>query len=624
LRTVGVWSATVLGAVKNGSCAIECREPCQVGNQAALSEFFNVPRGRLFRASKLFSAYIGCSNLRCMVLFDILLYLYSEECKLHQALYRKWRPADFRSVVGQDHITSVLSYEVSEGKLNHAYLFCGSRGTGKTSCAKILAKAANCKHTVDGNPCNQCESCRSIDSGSSLDVLEMDAASNTGVDYIRDIRDEVIFTPSDMSTRVYIIDEVHMLSEGAFNALLKTLEEPPSKVIFILATTELQKIPATILSRCQRFDFRRIPIMELVSRLMYIASQEGIELDEDAARLIARLAQGGMRDAISLLELCASEGGRVSAQAVGEKAGVCGREKVISVVGRIVERDYSGLFEAVSEIYRSSRDLSVFFSDILMLYRDMMVIRAMRLTDRSQIDPEILDVSDNEFADLYTLSQRFKYPVMVYHTGLLKEAIIAMNRGNDKRVIAEMTLIKMASKAEGDSNEALSARIAELEDKLARGVYSTSSAVQPNEPLALRTAASSEKVKKSTAADAPSLQQMSNADEEKVQSSPKEAPRAVRCEEYINWAEVVAAYSKRDQGGAPYLSEADAFVENGRVLVVEVYGDWACQYLEMNKAPEIILACARALGDSFDKVEIRVSANTKSKDPIDDLPDGSD
>ena len=223
---------------------------------------------------------------------------------MHQALYRKWRPDVFDDVYGQEHITSVLKYEVGNGKLSHAYLFCGSRGVGKTTCAKILAKAVNCENPQNGEPCGVCDSCRAIDAGSAPDVLEMDAASNNGVDNIRDIREEVIFAPAMLKYKVYIVDEVHMLSTSAFNALLKTLEEPPSYVIFILATTEQHKLPATIISRCQRFEFRRISTENLSARIELIAKEEGIKLTKDASHLIARLSQGGMRDAISLLELC--------------------------------------------------------------------------------------------------------------------------------------------------------------------------------------------------------------------------------------------------------------------------------------------------------------------------------
>ena len=244
---------------------------------------------------------------------------------MHQALYRKWRPQVFDDVCGQEHITSILKYETENNRFSHAYLFCGSRGTGKTTCAKILAKAVNCESPVNGSPCNKCASCRSIDAGVATDVLEMDAASNNGVDNIRDIRDEVVYSPSALKYRVYIVDEVHMLSGNAFNALLKTLEEPPSHVVFILATTELQKLPSTIISRCQRFDFRRISTDVLVDRLAFISDKEGIEYETDALRVIARLARGGMRDAISLLELCAGTRRKVTVDVVDETVGSGGR-----------------------------------------------------------------------------------------------------------------------------------------------------------------------------------------------------------------------------------------------------------------------------------------------------------
>ena len=227
---------------------------------------------------------------------------------MYQALYRKWRPQTFADVIGQQHVTDTLRAQLQSGRLSHAYLFTGTRGTGKTTCAKILARAVNCEHPVNGDPCNECAACRGILDGSVLDVTEIDAASNNGVDNIRDLRDETRYTPAQVKKRVFIIDEVHMLSTGAFNALLKTLEEPPEHVLFILATTELHKVPATILSRCQRFDFRRIGAEDIARRLLDVAAGEGIELTEGAARLIARLADGAMRDALSMLDRAAAAG----------------------------------------------------------------------------------------------------------------------------------------------------------------------------------------------------------------------------------------------------------------------------------------------------------------------------
>ena len=294
---------------------------------------------------------------------------------MHQALYRKWRPKTFDDVCGQEQVTSVLKYETEHRAFSHAYLFCGSRGTGKTTCAKILAKAVNCEHPVNGSPCGTCAACRAIEDGSATDVLEMDAASNNGVDNIRDIRDEVVYAPSSLRYRVYIIDEVHMLSVSAFNALLKTLEEPPEHVVFILATTELQKLPATIISRCQRFDFRRISLDALTGRLTYIAEQEKIGLEPEAARMLAKLAQGGMRDAISLLELCAGYHCKITPQVVTDAVGMTGRDAMLRTAQAIAERDYDSLFAQVDEVVRSSKDLIVFWQDLISIYRDMLVVK---------------------------------------------------------------------------------------------------------------------------------------------------------------------------------------------------------------------------------------------------------
>ena len=249
---------------------------------------------------------------------------------MYQALYRKYRPTSFDDVVGQKHITDILRQEVASGRIAHAYLFTGSRGTGKTTCSKILAKAVNCPHQSGGNPCGVCDVCRGIDNGSITDVLEIDAASNNGVDNIRDLRAETNFTPASVKYRIYIIDEAHMLSIGAANALLKILEEPPEYVIFILATTELHKIPATILSRCQRFSFKRISPEVISQRVKDVASRENLEIDNDAADMIAKLADGGMRDALSLLDLCSGLGKKITMDTVIESAGLAGSETLSS------------------------------------------------------------------------------------------------------------------------------------------------------------------------------------------------------------------------------------------------------------------------------------------------------
>ena len=357
---------------------------------------------------------------------------------MRQALYRKYRPRTFDDVCGQEHITSVLRYEVANAALSHAYLFCGSRGTGKTTCAKILAKAVNCESPVNGSPCCRCAACVSIDNGSATDVLEMDAASNNGVESIRDIRDEVVYTPSSLKYRVYIVDEVHMLSASAFNALLKTLEEPPAHVIFILATTELHKLPATIVSRCQRFDFRRIATSVLAARISFIAKEEGMELEAAAAERIAKMAQGGMRDAISLLELCGSAHKKIDIATVNEMMGSGGREGMFPIVRAIAASDFDAIFAAIDDAVSSSRDLCVFWQDLITLYRDMLVLRTTANAAR------YLDLTDSEAAQLGALAGAFPKATLLAHCKLLEDAFFAMQKANAvRRMVAELTLIRM-------------------------------------------------------------------------------------------------------------------------------------------------------------------------------------
>ena len=378
---------------------------------------------------------------------------------MHQALYRKWRPQSFDEVYGQDHITSILKYELENSSFSHAYLFCGSRGTGKTTCAKILAKAVNCLDLKDGSPCGKCEACRAIDSGSTTDVLEMDAASNNGVDNIRDIRDEVVYSPSNLKFRVYIIDEVHMLSASAFNALLKTLEEPPEHVVFILATTELHKLPATIVSRCQRFDFRRISTTVLKDHLLRIAESEGIEIDEDAAVMLAKHAQGGMRDAISLLDLCAGGHRRIDAKLVEETVGTSGRGALVDVVRAIANKDYDTIFSFVDSIVQSSKDITVFWQDLISVYRDILVVKT------SKNASAYLDLTDNEIETLTAVSSMFTSEQLSYHCDMLREAHVSMLRaGAVRRIVAELTLVRMCDERLSTSPEAMLSRISALEN----------------------------------------------------------------------------------------------------------------------------------------------------------------
>ncbi len=383
---------------------------------------------------------------------------------MHQALYRKWRPQTIDEVCGQEHITSILKYETEHHKFSHAYLFCGSRGTGKTTCAKILAKAVNCESPRNGSPCNACPSCLAIDSGAATDVLEMDAASNNGVDNIRDIRDEVVYSPSSLKYRVYIVDEVHMLSGSAFNALLKTLEEPPAHALFILATTELHKLPATIISRCQRFDFRRIATQVLSDRLAYISDQEGIEYETEALRLLSKLAQGGMRDAISLLELCAGTRKPITPALVDETIGSGSRENMEQVIRAVAASDFDGIFNVIENVVRSSRDLAVFWQELLEFYRDMLVMKTSSNAER------YLDLTEHESGRLKGIADLFSKETILYHCRLLDETFYDLQRaGSAKRILAEMTLIKMCDTSLDSSADALLSRISQLENAMAMG-----------------------------------------------------------------------------------------------------------------------------------------------------------
>lgn len=378
---------------------------------------------------------------------------------MHLALYRKWRSVSFDDVAGQDHVTSVLKYEAANGMISHAYLFSGPRGTGKTSCAKILSRAVNCEDPQNGNPCNKCASCRSILSGASVDVIEMDAASNNGVDNIRDIRDEVMFTPAESKYRVYIVDEVHMLSPSAFNALLKTLEEPPSHVIFILATTELHKLPETVISRCQRFDFRRLSVPVISKRLEYISKNEGFDVTSGALDEIARLAEGGMRDAISLLELCAGRHTLINEELVSDVLGTLGYEKVAAIANAIAKKDYDSIFSVIAGLTAQGRDISVFWDELTAFFRDMLIVKTTRSPEN------FLDISSSAMELLKNTASEFSIADVLYNSRLLDDTSAVLSRAPaSKRITAELALVKMCDASLDTGNDALLKRISALED----------------------------------------------------------------------------------------------------------------------------------------------------------------
>ena len=381
---------------------------------------------------------------------------------MHRALYRTWRPRTFDEVCGQDHVTDILKYQVSEGKVSHAYLFYGSRGTGKTSCAKILAKAVNCLHPVRGNPCNECEACRAIDAGTATDVIEMDAASNNGVDNVRDLKEEIIYMPAELKYRVYIIDEVHMMSPSAFNALLKTLEEPPAHVLFILATTELGKLPPTIVSRCQRCDFRRIGTEVIMARLAKIAEAEKMTLTQDGARMIARASQGGMRDAVSLLELCAGAHADINEELVSSLLGAGNRGELAATLEAVFRKDYAALFRAVDETVMSSGDLGGFFSGLADMVRNLIVVKTV--PDAKSY----LDLTDSEEEKLRKMAESVSLDRLLYISREIENLQPSLQKtGIARRAAAEITLTRMCDPRLGTTPEAMVSRIEELEREVA-------------------------------------------------------------------------------------------------------------------------------------------------------------
>ena len=384
----------------------------------------------------------------------------------YQALYRKYRPQTFDDVSGQMAVTQTLKTQIVSGKMSHAYLFTGSRGTGKTSCAKILAKAVNCLNPKDGNPCNCCEACRSIDSGSCMDVLEIDAASNNGVDNVRDLRDDAVYTPSQVKMRVYIIDEVHMLSISAFNALLKIIEEPPEHLLFILATTELHKVPATILSRCQRFSFRRISQEDIVERLQYVAYQEKIDLDDGAARVIARMADGGMRDALSLLDQCASAtSGELSSERVYACLGIAGEQKAGELMGYVADHDASRALALFNRLYAEGKDLGALLDELACLTRDLLILKTAPDSGITMLSGV---ATDQEASRLVT---KFSAGELIRNMTLLEDTMAGFTRNASRRLDAELCILTMCQPKLQLDEKALNARLTRLEERLDSGDF---------------------------------------------------------------------------------------------------------------------------------------------------------
>lgn len=383
----------------------------------------------------------------------------------YRAIYRKWRPLVFEDIVGQTHVTGTLKKQIQTGKIAHAYLFCGTRGTGKTTAAKVFSKAVNCLHPADGSPCNECEICKGIADGSILDVSEIDAASNNGVDSIREIREDVNYVASRTKYRVYIIDEVHMLSGGAFNALLKTLEEPPEHVIFILATTEAHKVPETILSRCQRFDFKRIRPADIVVRMKEIAAGDGLKITEEAYGLLARLADGSMRDGLSIMERCLAEcTDTLTADDINAVLGLTSARAVADAANAVIDNDTGKILATINELSEDGKDLNVFAEELMKYFRDLLVCKTLSEPDK---------LLDNDPEDLVLMKSRAKkasFEELSAYVSILSHTRAEARKIKNPRITYEIALIKMTRPELEQSYDMLLARVEALEERIKEGI----------------------------------------------------------------------------------------------------------------------------------------------------------
>ncbi|MBQ0110802.1 MAG: DNA polymerase III subunit gamma/tau [Oscillospiraceae bacterium] len=468
---------------------------------------------------------------------------------MYQALYRKYRPLTFSDVSGQETVTKTLQNAVKTGRVSHAYLFTGIRGTGKTTCAKVLAKAVNCLNPIDGNPCGECENCKAVQNGAT-DIIELDAASNNGVEYVRELREQVGFLPAVLKYRVYIIDEVHMLSINAFNALLKTLEEPPEHVIFILATTEINKIPATILSRCQRYDFKRISFDKIVERLFKVSQSENINLTPGGAQLIASLSDGGLRDALSLLDLCASLSDTVDEQTVQNACGNAAFDNLCEMVGYIAAKDSDGVFSLSEKLYREGTDMKVMLSDLLDFFRNIMIIKT------AKNPAPLTGLVAERFEKTAAFAKDFSLEYILY----CMDTVGSVKPGQNPKIDAQMCLVKLLYPESCDSGTALAARVERLENG---GVAYRKAETPKTEPAKAQTENTPSKPPKQETAQTQKPQKA-----EPTEKTPTETAKAeIKEGKLKEWQSVLNLLKTKNRPLFGVLYNSAAYFEDGRVLI---------------------------------------------------------
>lgn len=545
---------------------------------------------------------------------------------MYRVLYRKWRPTVFTDVSGQEHITSTLQNEVSSGRLNHAYLFTGSRGTGKTTCAKILAKAVNCLNPQNGNPCGECEICKGIDDGSILDIVEMDAASNRKIDDIRQIIDEVQFKPTKCKYRVYIVDEVHMLTQEAFNALLKTLEEPPEHVIFILATTEVHKLPQTIRSRCQRFDFHRIPPRAIADRVEYVVSQENAEITDSAALMLASVADGALRDALSLLDSCLAVSSYIDEKVVRNAAGLVNNSYLFELATAIINKNPSKSLEIVGRLYSKSKDMARLCDELVEHFRALMLIKTIK-------NPrDILIMSDDEFEQAVTQSDYLSLADIVFYMDVLSKAYQRMGKGTGDRTELEMALVKLSASELDGTIEALTARVTALEKAVKRGI-TVNYAQPPQQSQGVQTEQPQQAVPKQETVEDPFAQPET---EHKKAPVAKPAPEvkpvvqraSVNLDElydnavpFTRWVEVVNSLKSVSRSIAAAFAGSTAY-ESGNYLLIDTNNELAFDLLRQNgRRAEIKSALLELTGKNYRLGPYKRSTPKKEEktDPLNSL-----
>lgn len=480
---------------------------------------------------------------------------------MYLALYRKYRPQIFEDVISQQHITVTLKNQVKLDRVAHAYLFTGSRGTGKTTCSKILAKAVNCLNVKDGDPCLECDICVGIENSSILDVSEIDAASNNGVDNIRDLREEANYLPTVCKYRVYIIDEVHMLSTGAFNALLKIMEEPPKHIMFILATTELHKVPATIISRCQRFDFHRIKTEDMVEQLNFVANEQDINIEPEAVSLISRIAEGGMRDGLSLLDQCCCVGQDITLKDVENIAGIVGQQYLYQMALAIKQKDCSKSMELIDEIYFKSKDFERFCQELITYFRNIMIAKTVKNPE------EIIVLTQDDFKQLTDVAKQYKIDYVLYVLSCLQNCLDKISKTSNKRVQFELTMISLCSEFENQIDSQLLEKVENLEKMISTGNIKVSSSLETE--------------KKSN--QGKNQKDVLEKKEQKPLNKPMKKFNPKDLKPVENWAEILHSLSQVDKplhgvllGSNAFVFEDYMFIDSPNTMLSKMFKQEGC------------------------------------------------